>query len=65
MRTQLLIIDETTGEVRFVTTKATGHGDGGATDGGGNTVDIIVTATDGANTVTNEVSLAIDVPGTY
>ena len=61
--TQLLIIDETTGEVRYVTTKATGHGDGGTTDGGGNTVDIIVTAMDGANTVTNEVSLAIDVPG--
>ena len=64
--TQLLIIDETTGDVRYVTTKATGHGDGGATtDGGGNTVDIIVTAMDGANTVTNTVSLAIDVPGTY
>ena len=63
--TQLLIIDETTGDVRYVTTKATGHGDGGSTDGGGNTVDIIVTATDGANTETNEVSLAIDVPGTY
>ena len=62
---QLLIIDETTGEVRYVTTKATQHGDGGNTDGGGNTVDIIVTATDGANTVMNEVSLAIDVPGTY
>ena len=62
---QLLIIDETTGEVRFVTTKATQHGDGGDADGRGNTVDIIVTATDGANTVTNEVSLAIDVPGTY
>ena len=62
---QLLIIDETTGEVRYVTTKATQHGDAGTTDGGGNTVDIIVTATDGANTVTNEVSLAIDVAGTY
>ena len=62
--TQLLIIDETTGEVRYITTKDAGHGDGGG-DGAGNTVDIIVTATDGPNTETNTVSLAIDVKGTY
>ena len=66
---QLLVIDETTGEVRFYTTAATGHGDGGTTDAGGNTLDIQVTATEMVGgvevTTTNTVSLAIDVPGTY
>ena len=62
---QLLVIDETTGVVRYYTTKATEHGDGGR-DGEGNVVTITVTATDGTNkAVTNDVLLAIDVPGSY
>ena len=60
---QLLIIDETTGAVRYFTTKANNHGDSTG-DGAGNVVTITVTAADGTNTaVTNEVNLAIDVPG--
>ena len=64
--TQLLIIDETTGEVRYWTTKTDEHGDGGE-DGAGNWVEVTVTANEMVGgspvTTTNTVRLAIDVEG--
>ena len=62
----LLIIDERTGEIHYHTTSKDGFGDAG-TDGGGNVLEIRVTATetvDGAPvTATNTLRLAVDVEG--
>ena len=60
---ELLIIDETTGDVRFLTTSPNNHSNTGTQDGRGNGVEISVWATDGGEQFENAVFLAIDVPG--